>query len=129
MKKKPTEHCPCGGASYAACCEPLHNGTPSPTAEALMRSRYSAYVLQLEHYLLATWHPDTRPVLLDLHLDTSTKWLGLTVRRSETISANEALVEFVARYKVGGKAERLHESSRFFMIDHRWYYRDGDILS
>lgn len=92
-----------------------------------MRSRYTAYVIGLEDYLLATWHPDTRPASLDLHLDSATKWLGLAVKRSEAISASEALVEFVARYKVGGKAERLHETSRFFMIDHRWYYHDGKI--
>jgi SEC-C motif-containing protein len=120
--------CPCGsGLSYDRCCRPCHSGIAAETAEALMRSRYTAFVLGLEDYLLATWHPDTRPATLDLHLDTSTKWLGLAVKRSETISANEALVEFVARYKVGGKAERLHETSRFFMIDGRWYYRDGEI--
>jgi SEC-C motif domain protein len=122
--------CPCGsGLSYDRCCRPCHSGIAAETAEALMCSRYTAYVLGLEDYLLATWHPVTRPTSLDLHLDTSTKWLGLAVRRSETISANEALVEFVARYKVGGKAERLHETSRFLMIDHRWYYRDGEIHS
>lgn len=92
-----------------------------------MRSRYTAYVLGLEDYLLATWHPDTRPASLDLHLDSATKWLGLAVKRSEAISDSEALVEFVARYKVGGKAERLHETSRFFMNDRRWYYHDGKI--
>lgn len=92
-----------------------------------MRSRYTAYVLGLEDYLLASWHPETLPAALALHLDTSTKWLGLVIKRTETISANEALVEFVASYKVGGKAERLHETSRFLMIDGRWYYRDGEI--
>jgi SEC-C motif-containing protein len=92
-----------------------------------MRSRYSAYVLGLETYLLESWHPETRPALLDLAHDTQTKWLGLQVKRTQQISETEALVEFVARYKVGGKAQRLHETSRFFRIDGRWYYRDGEL--
>lgn len=123
MKKKPTEACPCGGVSYAACCEPWHLGVPAPTAEVLMRSRYSAYVRKLEPYLLATWHPDTRPASLDLADDT-TQWLGLEVRRHDT-DGDHAIVEFVARHKVGGKAYRLHETSRFVREDGRWLYIDG----
>ena len=126
MKKKPTEACPCGGTSYAACCEPWHLGTPAPTAEALMRSRYSAFVLKLEPYLLATWHPDTRPASLDLADDT-TKWLGLEVKRHESDS-DHAIVEFIARYKVGGKASRLHETSRFVRENGRWLYIDGTFI-
>jgi SEC-C motif-containing protein len=123
MKKKPTEACPCGGTSYAACCELWHLGTPAPTAEALMRSRYSAFVLKLEPYLLATWHPDTRPAALDLAND-ATKWLGLQVHH-HTVDGDHAIVEFTARYKVGGKAHRLHETSRFIREDGRWLYIDG----
>jgi SEC-C motif-containing protein len=118
--------CPCGsGKLYNACCQPWHQGQPSPTAEALMRSRYSAYVLGLEDYLLQTWHPDTRPASLDLAGDTQTKWLGLEVKRNETSGADNAIVEFVARYKVGGKAHRLHETSSFTRIDSKWYYLNG----
>ncbi|WP_459741119.1 YchJ family protein, partial [Pseudomonas aeruginosa] len=59
--------CPCGsGAEYAGCCEPPHLGRAAPTAEALMRSRFSAFALGLAPYLLATWHPSTRPESLDL---------------------------------------------------------------
>jgi SEC-C motif-containing protein len=123
MKKKPTEHCPCGGASYATCCEPYHNGTPAPTAEALMRSRYCAYVLKLERYLLDTWHPDTRSASLDL-ADDATKWLGLEIKRHEA-DGDRAIVEFIARYKVGGRAGRLHESSRFVRENGHWLYIDG----
>lgn len=123
MKKKPTEPCPCGGVSYASCCEPLHNGMPAPTAEALMRSRYSAFVLKQEPYLLATWHPDTRPTSLDLADDT-TKWLGLEVIRHAS-DGDRATVEFIARYKVGGKAGRLHETSRFVREGRHWLYIDG----
>ena len=91
-----------------------------------MRSRHSAYVLNLEDYLLQTWHPDTRPAALDLARDRSTKWLGLEVKRYETCGDDEAIVEFVARYKTNGRAERLHEISHFTRIDTMWYYVDGD---
>ncbi len=116
--------CPCqSGRHYPQCCQALHDGKPAPNAEALMRSRYSAYGLGLEDYLLQTWHPDTRPTALDLNMDKHTKWLGLTVVRAEQTSDTEAIVEFIARYKIGGaKAQRLHEVSRFEYLD-RWYYR------
>lgn len=120
--------CPCeNGKAYQACCAPCHQGTPAANAEALMRSRYSAYVLGLEPYLLATWHPDTRPNALNLAEDKATKWLGLSIKRFEETSSTTAIVEFVARYKVGGqKAERLHEVSQFVLTD-SWYYLSGEI--
>jgi len=79
MKNKPPP-CPCGGENYDTCCGRYHHGTPAPDAASLMRSRYSAFVLKLEDYLLATWHPDTRPASLDLDTD-NTKWLGLEVKK------------------------------------------------
>ena len=91
-----------------------------------MRSRYSAYVMKLEAYLLATWHSSTRPVALDLAADDC-KWLGLEVRRHGLSDATHAVVEFVARYRVAGRGHRLHESSRFVREDGRWYYVDGDL--
>lgn len=91
-----------------------------------MRSRYTAYVLNLEDYLLQTWHPDMRPISLDLAQDTQAKWLGLQVIRFELTGENTAIVEFMARYKVNGKAEKLHELSRFIKIGQSWYYLDGD---
>jgi len=128
--------CPCeSGKPYGKCCEVYHLGTPAPTAEALMRSRYSAYALAgqnpaLIDYLLQSWHDDTRPQSLDMSGEHATKWLGLQIRRHHNIDAENAIVEFVARYKpadnLGGKAERLHETSRFKRIDGRWYYVDGD---
>lgn len=90
-----------------------------------MRSRYSAYVLKLEPYLLATWHATTRPERLDLDAD-KVKWLGLEVKRFSPESADRAKVEFVARYKIGGRAHRLHEVSRFVCDAGRWYYVDGE---
>jgi len=123
--------CPCGNpAGYAQCCGPLHEGRPAPTAEALMRSRYSAYVLKREDYLLATWHPSTRPAHLKLAAQQpAPSWLGLSVKRHDD-GALEAVVEFVARLRYGGgRAQRLHEVSRFLREDGRWYYVDGEILA
>ena len=92
-----------------------------------MRSRYSAYVLALEPYLLATWHASTRPPALNLADEAGTKWLGLEVRRHQQPDDGQALVEFVARYRVAGRGHRLHEVSRFVREDGRWYYVDGDV--
>ncbi len=115
--------------TYLNCCEPLHNGEPATNAEQLMRSRYSAYVLSLESYLLNTWHPDTRPASLGLSQDSNRKWLGLSIKRAESTGDNTAIVEFIARFKDGGgRAERLHEVSRFVLLDH-WYYLDGDLVT
>jgi SEC-C motif-containing protein len=91
-----------------------------------MRSRYSAFVLGLGDYLRDTWHPDTRPAEAPL-LDPAVRWLGLDVRRLAVQDADHAVVEFVARSKVGGRATRLHETSRFLREGGRWYYVDGDI--
>lgn len=90
-----------------------------------MRSRYSAYVFGLESYLLQTWHESTRPKSLNLAEDKGLKWLGLSVKHTQNTSDDSAVVEFVARYKVGGKAERLHEVSQFKLVDDRWFYVDG----
>lgn len=99
-------------------------GNAALDAEALMRSRYTAFALRLEDYLLQSWHPDTRPESLDLSQD-NTKWLGLKISRHEVTGENSAIVEFIARYKINGKAEKLHEVSRFIKIENRWYYLDG----
>lgn len=117
--------CPCGSANYATCCARYHNGAAAPDAESLMRSRYSAYVLKLEPYLLATWHPDTRPATLDLAEDAA-KWLGLQVKKHMIESADSASVEFIARYKIAGRAHRLHEVSQFSRQDGLWFYVDGE---
>lgn len=91
-----------------------------------MRSRYCAYVLKDEDYLLSTWHASTRPRELALHSDTPFKWLGLKVVSAQAApSANEAWVEFVTRYAVNGKAARLSERSRFVLESDRWFYVEG----
>ncbi len=121
--------CPCdSGQIYGSCCAPWHagisQGLHAPTPEALMRSRYSAYVLALNDYLLATWHPSSAPGELDL---TPLKWLGLEVRQTE-LAGDAGVVEFVARYRSDGRGHRLHEISRFTRDDGRWYYIDGQIV-
>ena len=126
--------CPCGRLStkrqplaLVDCCGRYldHFDTAAgPDAEHLMRSRYSAFVLQRRDYLLATWHASQRPSSLDF--EPGAQWLGLEVRRQRTLDAAHAEVEFVARYRVAGRAVRLHENSRFVREDSRWYYVDGD---
>jgi SEC-C motif-containing protein len=92
-----------------------------------MRSRYTAYVFALEEYLLATWHESTRPAALDLATQSPRPtWLGLSVKRHETPTPESAIVEFVARLRMGGgSAERMHETSRFVREGGRWFYVDG----
>jgi len=97
----------------------------APDAECLMRSRYSAYVLGLRDYLLDTWHPDTRPASLAPD-EPGLRWLGLEVRRHVAQDEHHAMVEFVARCKLGGRAQRLHECSRFERdAQGHWLYLDG----
>ena len=91
-----------------------------------MRSRYSAFVLGLTGYLLATWHTSTRPATLAPD-EPGLRWLGLQVRHHTPIDADHAMVEFVARSKQGGRAHRLHETSRFVREGGRWFYVDGEV--
>lgn len=121
--------CPCGsGKSYPDCCTRYVDGSEAaPNAEALMRSRYTAYTSQREDYLLATWHASTRPSSLGFADEPPTKWIGLDVKRHEQQDADHATVEFVARYKVNGRAHRLHEVSRFVREAGQWFYVDGDL--
>jgi SEC-C motif domain protein len=114
--------CDCDtGETYIQCCGRYHQGIAAPSPLALMRSRYSAYVRQLANYLIDTWHPDTRPALVEF--DRKLKWLGLDI-----VSAEFDRVQFVARFRVGGgRAEKLSEHSRFVQMDGRWFYLDGDV--
>ncbi|QCO66706.1 hypothetical protein E4582_13615 [Luteimonas yindakuii] len=118
--------CPCGsGRGYAACCGPVHAGALAADAEALMRSRYSAYVREDADYLLRSWHPSTRPPAIAFDDGGRPAWLGLTVSRHEA-RGDTAEVEFVARYRIGGgSAVRMREHSRFVREDGQWYYLDA----
>lgn len=128
-----TTECPCGRrdargrpVAYADCCgRYLDHDTPAPDAEHLMRSRYTAFVRERVDYLRSSWHPSTRPA--DLTLEPGVKWLGLEVKRHRVIDADHAEVEFVARSRVGGRGQRLHETSRFVREGGRWFYVDGDL--
>jgi len=124
-----TSVCPCGsGLLFAACCGRYLAGAVAPTAEALMRSRYTAFTMLDEAYLLATWYPATRPLRLDLAQDAPRpQWLGLKVVQHQLQDGTHATVEFVARQKIAGRAYRMHEVSRFVLEDGRWFYVDGDV--
>jgi SEC-C motif domain protein len=125
--------CPCGRVdararplAFAQCCGRYLGGCePAPDAPSLMRSRYTAYVLCDEPYLLATWHPGTRPERLPF--EPGAKWLGLELRDQREVDAAHAEVEFVARYRAEGRAVRLRERSRFVREGGRWYYVDGEM--
>ncbi|ABW15161.1 SEC-C motif domain protein [Parafrankia sp. EAN1pec] len=121
------DQCPCGShREYAQCCEPFHLGSPAPTAEALMRSRYSAFARGLAPYLLRTWHPSTRPDRLDL--DAGTTWRALQI--VDTVNGgpddDTGVVEFraIAR-SADGERRVQHERSTFTRIDGRWLYVDA----
>ncbi|HCU84741.1 YchJ family protein [Methylophilus sp. UBA6697] len=116
--------CPCySGQPYSACCQPLHEGQAAPDAERLMRSRYSAYVMKLPDYILATWHPDTRPETLTLDDLNGIKWMKLLVKIHQQSDATHAEVEFSATYQSGNqKKTQLTEHSRFVKENDRWLY-------
>jgi SEC-C motif domain protein len=115
--------CPCGtGPGYAECCGRLHDGSAAAaTAEQLMRSWYSAFAVGDAGYLLATWHPSTRP--RSLQLDPGVRWTGLEVLRTTGggLLAAEGTVEFRAAHAAGSQ----HEVSRFVREDGAWRYLDG----
>jgi SEC-C motif domain protein len=127
--------CPCGRMDergkpvpFARCCGRYladFDGTPAPDAQALMRSRYCAFVREDAGYLLRTWHPSRRPT--EVSFEPGTKWLGLEVRSHRVLDEAHAEVEFVARSRHAGRAHRLHERSRFVCEDGRWFYVDGEI--
>ena len=120
--------CPCGRPEFVRCCGPYledFEARPAPDAEALMRSRYSAFVLEDASYLMATWHSSARPG--ELAFEPGLKWLGLEVRDVRQQDADHAEVEFVARSRLRGRGQRLHERSRFVREAGRWYYLDGDL--
>ncbi|MBW4717643.1 SEC-C domain-containing protein [Saccharothrix sp. SC076] len=116
--------CPCGlGEPYEECCGACHSGRrTAATAEALMRSRYSAFALGEADYLLATWHPSTRPATLDL--DPDQRWLRLEVldRTDGGLFHTTGTVEFRAIYRWRGRRDELREHSRFVRENGRWLY-------
>ena len=125
-----TTHCYCkSGVSFELCCGPALSGThPAKTAEALMRSRYAAFCLQNQDYLLKTWHPSTRPK--DVDFEAKQQWLGLKIvtKSDGAQEDSQGKVEFIARYKIHGRAYRIHENSDFLRQDGHWYYTQGTLF-
>ncbi|MCH1554894.1 MAG: hypothetical protein L7T26_01590 [Pseudomonadales bacterium] len=121
--------CHCGlNTELETCCLPLIQGhLHAATCESLMRARYTAFVVGAWDYLLATWHPATRPKTMTR--DSETQWLGLRVIATHQGLAQDktGTVEFIARSKTGGSAHRLHEVSRFVREQGLWFYLDGDL--
>jgi SEC-C motif-containing protein len=126
-----SERCPClSGNTYGDCCGPLHRSErPAATAEALMRSRYSAFAVGDAKYVLTTWHPRTRPDTLELDPDLDWRRLDILATRAGGPFDDAGEVEFsaFARNAVTGQVGRLHEVSRFVRDDGTWLYVDGDV--
>lgn len=130
LNKNKKDACPCGsGNVYAKCCKSYHDGNPVPSAEALMRARYTAYCLGHENYLVQTWHPGSRPKRINLGDDNVIQWTRLDIIRAEQGGANDKLgiIEFKAFYDIEGKTGYLHETGNFVKEDNQWYYFDGEI--
>ncbi|MEV0321811.1 YchJ family protein [Streptomyces sp. NPDC050658] len=126
----PPSSCPCGHPEpYEKCCGRLHRGEAvAAVPEELMRSRYCAFVKRDAAYLLRTWHPRTRPPGVDF--DPGIRWAGLEILATADGTAfhTTGTVEFRARYTDGGRAEALHERSRFERVAGAWVYVDGDFI-
>ncbi len=122
------EDCPCGTAlPYEECCGPLHRGGAAPTALALMRSRFSAFALGLERYLLDSWDPSTRPDTVDL--DGEVEWRRLQIVDTALGGPwdETGVVEYRASFREAGRPGLLQERSRFVRVEGRWLYVDGDV--
>ncbi len=120
--------CLCGsGIDYQQCCAPFHSGDKLPaTAEALMRSRFTAYALGNDDYILATWEAKVQPEKTDFSAE-NLNWQRLEIIDTQKGGVNDSkgIVEFKAFYLNNGEAYRLHEVSRFAKTNGRWLYLDG----
>ncbi|HST82046.1 MAG TPA: YchJ family metal-binding protein [Kineosporiaceae bacterium] len=124
MSPSTSESCPCGlGQPYDQCCGRLHAGQgAAATAEALMRSRYSAFAVRDEAYLLRTWHSRTR--VRRIAFDTEQRWTGLDILGTTDggMLHPSGTVEFRAHFNRRGVLGSQHEVSRFIREDGRWVY-------
>jgi SEC-C motif-containing protein len=119
-----SSRCPClSGSTYGECCAPYHRGEAfAPTAERLMRSRYSAFVVRNTDYLLATWHASTRPDTLTLDADQRFYRLDIEGASGGGLLESTGTVDFVAHSVTAGTVEQQHENSRFVKESGRWFY-------
>ncbi|MBH0009443.1 YchJ family protein [Salinibacterium sp. SWN1162] len=119
--------CPCQSLeTYDDCCSRFHHGEAlAPTAERLMRSRYSAYTLGETEYLLKTWHPSTRPATLELDADVRWFRLEIVARTGGSMFDTTGTVEFRAHYRHDGGADQQHENSNFVRENGAWLYVDA----
>ena len=120
-----SDPCPCGAGDFATCCGPILGGAAAPTAEALMRSRYTAFARHDEQYLARSWASDRRPATI--HLDPRRRWTGLEI--TDTVAGRQldtdGVVEFRASYEDADGAGAVVERSRFAREAGRWVYVDA----
>lgn len=123
-----TNTCLCGSnKEYTICCEPLHSGQAASSAEALMRSRYSAFALQLTDYLLSSWHPNTRPVHINLEADTQWRRLEIIHSSNDDLNGQVHFKAFYQEFKKGSSQwYLLEETSKFIFESGHWLYHSGD---
>lgn len=125
--------CLCGsGLEYDRCCALLHSGAESAaTAEALMRSRFTAYAQQNEAYLLTTWDSAKRPVNIDFSKEDNVEWNRLEIvgKRKGGEKDSKGIVEFKAYYLLEDEEYAMHEISRFVKKSGKWLYLDGMVKS
>jgi SEC-C motif domain protein len=126
------EQCPCGsGLAYAECCEPIIKGQrPAQTAEALMRSRYSAYVKVETDYIFETTHPKHREgydAEGTREWAEGAEWHGLEIVSIKDGGSAESIgeVEFIARYSENGEPREHHERALFKKEKEGWLFTDG----
>ncbi len=124
--------CLCGsGIEYLQCCGLFHSGEKIPaTAEALMRSRYTAYAMRNAAYLQETWDAIRRPETIDFSRE-KIDWLRLEITDTKKggIKDSKGVVAFKAFYMQDGEEHVMNEISRFTKVNGRWFYLDGVIKS
>ncbi len=124
----PPVRCPClSGETYDDCCGRLHRGeADAPTAERLMRARFSAFAVGDAAYLVRTWHPSTRPERGQLELDSSIRWYRLDVLGTTGggLLDRAGTVHFRAYFRGASKGVQ-EENSSFVREGGRWFYVDG----
>lgn len=133
MKIPPNDQCPCGSLKkYKKCCKVFHDGTNAKTAEQLMRSRFTAYILNDANYIIKTTHKSNQEYTLNIeswkkdimNFSDYTEFLGLEILESVE-GKEESFIKFNAILKQGNLDASFTENSRFLKVENRWFYVDG----